>query len=208
MRHDLGEGVAALKQIFIKGCFLTRGNIPFCFTTKSTTCYREILPSPMSHERPKPIEAFGFTEREELWDRISHSRFETILKDKQTSIHAVQMESNNYGEFLFVTTSRPAGEGRSALTFFGLGYHEHRDRWMKDDWVWYETSIQGKNTTLDKDEALSVIEQRRAEVEAYAAGHHQSERGRLFETIADMTDDDGALAEFEDLDEWLDDGEY
>lgn len=162
----------------------------------------------MSHERPKPNEAFGFTEREILWDRISHSRFETILKDEQTSIHNVHLDRNNYGEFLFVTTSRPVGEGRSALTFFGLGFHEPRDRWMVDDWVWYETSVEGKNATLDKDEALSVIEERRAEVKQYAAGHDQSQRGRLFETIADMTDDDGALAEFEDLEEWLDDGEY
>jgi len=163
----------------------------------------------MSQERPKPYQTFGFTEREVLWDRLSHGRFEKILTDEQTHIHDVHLDSNSYGEFLFVTTSRPAGEGRSALTFFGLGFHEYRDRWMLDDWFWHETTVQEENATpLPKDEALNAIEQRRQEVLGYAAGQIQSERGRLFEAFAEMSDDDGALAEFEDLSEWLDDDEY
>ena len=141
----------------------------------------------MSHERPKPNVAYGFTEREVLWDRIGHGRFEKILADEQTTIHNIQLDSNNYGEFLFVTTSRPAGEGNSALTFFGLGFHEHRERWLLDDWFWYETTLREENAApLPKDEALAGIQQRRNEVLGYAAGQIQSERGRLFEMIADL----------------------
>jgi hypothetical protein len=160
----------------------------------------------MSSERPKPNAAYDFTEREVLWDRIGHGRFEKILADEQTTIFYIHLDSNNYGEFLFVTTSRPAGEGRSNLTFFGLGFHEHRDRWLFDDWFWYETSLRDQGAApLPKDEALSQIRERRVEVLGYAAGQIQSERGKLFEEMADLSDDDGTIAEFEDLEEWLDD---
>jgi hypothetical protein len=163
----------------------------------------------MSHERPKPNTAFGFTEREVLWDRIGHGRFEKILADEQTTIHDIHLDSNNYGEFLFVTTSRPAGEQGSALTFFGLGYHEHRERWLADDWFWYETSLRDRNAVpLPKDEVLKIIQERHAEVLGYAAGQIQSERGKLFEVIADLTDDDGALSDFEDFGGWLSDDEF
>lgn len=163
----------------------------------------------MSYERPKPNEAYGFTEREVLWDRISHRRLEAILTDEQTTIHQIQLDSNSFGEFLFVTTSRPAGQGQSALTFFGLGYHEYRERWMLDDWFWYETSLREENgAPLPKDEVLERIQQRRNEVLGYAAGQIQSERGKLFEMMADLTDDDGTLVDFEDLAGWLDDDEY
>jgi hypothetical protein len=160
----------------------------------------------MSHERPKPNSAYGFTEREVLWDRIGHGRFEQILADELTTIHDVRLDSNSYGEFLFVTTSRPAEEGRSALTFFGLGYHEHRERWLLDDWFWYETTLRDANPApLPKTEAIKVMQQRRAEVLGYAAGQIQSERGKLFEMMADLTDDDGAISDFEDFGDWLGD---
>jgi hypothetical protein len=160
----------------------------------------------MSSEQPKPHAAYGFTEREVLWDRIGHGRFEKILADEQTIISDIHLDSNNYGEFLFVTTSRPVGEGSSNVTFFGLGFHEYRDRWLFDDWFWYETSLHNQGATpLPKDEAIAQIRERRTEVLGYAAGQIQSDRGKLFETFADMTDDDGTLADFEDLGDWLDD---
>lgn len=162
----------------------------------------------MSQERPKPHSTFGFTEREALWDRVSHRRLEAILQDEQTAIHNIHLDSNSFGQFLFVTTSRPVDEGRLALTFFGLGHHEQRDRWLTDEWFWYETTLRDEPATLEKQEALGVIEQRRQEVLSYATGQVQSGRGRLFDVIADLTDDDGAMAEFEDLGELFDDEDY
>ena len=160
----------------------------------------------MSHERPQPNEIYGFTEQEKLWDRMSHSRFEAILADAQTLIQDLHLDSNNYGEFLFVTTSRSAGEQQVALTFFGLGYHEQRDRWLTDEWFWYSTTLREEKTQpLMKDGALKAIQERREEVLAYAKAHSQSGRGKLFETLADLTDDDGAIADFEDFGDWLED---
>ena len=98
------------------------------------------------------------------------------------------------------------GEQRYALTFFGLGFHEPRDRWLLDDWFWYGASLRDKKERpLPKEAALALIEARRQAVLGYAAGQIQTERGKLFEMIADLTDDDGALAELEDLDDLLDD---
>ena len=54
-----------------------------------------------------PQEPFGFTELERLYDRISHARLEAILADEQTTIHEIDVSSNAFGEFLFVTASRP-----------------------------------------------------------------------------------------------------
>lgn len=163
----------------------------------------------MSHERPKRNAAYGFTEREVLWDRIGHGRFEQVLADQDTTIHNIHLDSNTYGEFLFVTTSRQAGEQRSALTFFGLGYHEYRDRWLIDDWYWYETTLDiGEENILPKIDTLSIIQQRREQVLGYAAGQIQSERGQLFEMLADLTDDDGTWGEFEDLQDWFSDFDF
>ena len=70
----------------------------------------------MSHERsshpaPKrPYEIYGLTEHERLNWRLSTERFEEILEDERTFVHTIKDSSNNYGEFLFVTTSRPGDQ--------------------------------------------------------------------------------------------------
>jgi len=61
----------------------------------------------MSTELSRPQDVFGFTQREILWDRISQGRLEAILRDEQTTVHQVHLDSNSFGEFLFVTTSVP-----------------------------------------------------------------------------------------------------
>jgi len=93
----------------------------------------------MSRERPpqpatkRPYEVFGFTEKERLFWHVSEDRFKEIIEDKHTLIHEVNESSNNYGYFLFVTTSRPGVLGRVAMTFCGLGYHEYRGRLLTEE---------------------------------------------------------------------------
>jgi|SRR5690554_731736 len=101
----------------------------------------------MSHERPAPSPRpgpgteFGFTEREQLFDRVSHDRLISFLDDETTAVHRVQESSNSYGEFLFVTVSRPGATRKLCVTFFGLGFHEHRERWVIDEWYWYHANV-------------------------------------------------------------------
>src|SRR5689334_17056593 len=83
---------------------------------------------------------FGFTERERLFDHVIHNRFIEILKDPQTTILKAEMSSNTFGEFLFVATKRRVGEHVAHITFYGLGYHEYRERWIDKEWAWYEST--------------------------------------------------------------------
>lgn len=46
---------------------------------------------------------------------------------------------------------------------------------------------------------MKQVEARKNEILPYAEKATQSEAGHLFEMIADLTDDDGAIAEFDDL---------
>lgn len=152
------------------------------------------------HLSPVPenrLECFGFNEAEILNTTIMGKRFFPLLKEQQTIIHSVAESGNAYGDFLFVTASRHS----MAITFYGLGFHEYRDRWFTNEWRWYETpfSSNGCQDEMDKEEALQQILDRRDEILRYADNDTQSEEGYLFEMLAELTDDDGAISSFDDL---------
>ena len=88
-----------------------------------------------------------------------------------------------------------------AITFYGLGFHEYRDRWFTNEWRWYETPFSSKSCQdeMDKEKALQQILDRRDEILRYAENETQSEEGYLFEMLAELTDDDGAISSFDDL---------
>lgn len=157
---------------------------------------RKTQPAPL-----KPYEVYGFTEQECLYWRIGHDRFMAILGDDQTMIHQIQESSNNYGDFLFVTTSRKGKTGRIGMTFYGLGFHEYRERWFTDEWYWYQSNFHPTllQERMNKEEAHELIKQRSEDIRPEITETNQSERGRLFELLADLTDEDGAWAELQDL---------
>ncbi len=158
----------------------------------------EQLPQPA---QPKPAEQFGFSENEQLFLRINQERFEEILLDEQTQIHTALESSNHFGDFLFVTVSRPGAQGRIGMTFYGLGYHEYRERWIKNEWFWYPTDLEPKKLeqVLPKAEFADLLQNRLDSLQAYMQVATQSQAGALFEILADLTDEDGAVAELEDL---------
>ena len=172
----------------------------------------------MSKENPnqpapkRPFEVYGFTELERMYWRVNDARFKEIINNDRTLIHCVQESSNSYGEFLFVTVSKGTDHGRIGMTFFGLGYHEYRERWFTDEWYWYQSNplpSHAKNT-MTKEEADEIIQQRLESISPDANQDTQSGRGVLFEMLAEMTDDDGAIADLEDMDadlaDWLGEG--
>lgn len=157
---------------------------------------------------PNPDDEFGFSKREQLFTRVSDARFQAFLDDEGTTIHRVEESSNSYGEFLFVTVSRTSGGHRRLVTFYGLGEHEHRERWLVDEWFYYRANPFPDVIAqeLTRDDARALIQQRREDIAPYVNRRPQSGRGKLFEMIADLTDDDGAISEMEDLDglaDWL-----
>lgn len=155
-------------------------------------------PSP---EAQQPETAFGFTDEEQLYDRVSDARFRAFLNDAHTTIHKVHEDANSYGEFAFVTLSRPSAHGREVVTFFGCGFHEYRERWLVDTWCWYRAYPfpETLQATLTLAEAQAQLEARLEQIRPYVARDTPSARARLFAFLADLTDEDGALAELEDL---------
>jgi len=164
---------------------------------------------PNIHPAPKrPYEVFGLTEEEALSWRVDQERFEEIFNDDQTIIHEIKDSSNNFGEFLFVTTSRPGDKGRIGMTFYGMGYHEYRERWISDEWFWYQANIfpNLKRQKLEKEDAHQLLQERMEIINPHIRPDTQTERGKLFEMLADLTDEDGALAEMQDIEhlaDWL-----
>ncbi len=161
------------------------------------TWFREALH--LTDTTPALTEGFGLTERERLFTRVSHDRFFTFLTALDTSIHDAQLSTNNYGEFLFVTMSRLGTEEREHYTFFGLGYHEPRDRWITDEWFWYQARPHSRQQEeLEREAVLRLVKERQADISTDVALHKRSQRGVIFEELADLSDDDSVIADFED----------
>jgi hypothetical protein len=160
----------------------------------------------MSPERQQPGEGFDFTEREQLYERITDKRFRAFLADERTAVHHVEVSTNNYGEFLFVTMSQPVRQERTFVTFWGAGFHEYRERWLTDEWRWYNTPElrQMIPQKIAPEDAQALIQARLDEIAPLVTPPAQSKRAKLYEMIADLTDEDGAISELEDLDIWDD----
>lgn len=149
-------------------------------------------------ERSNPC--FSFTEREKLYDYISHNRFMALMEQPDVDIHEIQESTNSFGEYLFVTVSCRSEQPKLLYTFWGLGYHEYRERWITDTWQWYESQQNpSKKAVLPKHEAIMQIKEREAFVRAHATPTRQSRQAQLYELMADLTDEDGALSELDDL---------
>lgn len=156
-------------------------------------------------EVPQPGPDFDFDDRERLYYRVSHDRFRRIFEDDATAVHRVELSLNSYGEFLFITLSRGGEQNRKPVTFYGLGYHEYRERWIHQDWYWYHAHPTGAMQTVDKEEARTLLDEREQEVGEYVGKDQQSRRAQLYEMLADLTDEDGAIIDMEDLGPLFDD---
>lgn len=151
-------------------------------------------------------EAFGLTSQEDLFDRVSDARFMEIISDGKTQVHSIAADYNSYGEFLFVTLSRPSPLQPAVATFYGLGFHEHRERWYTNHWSWYAANFFPEQIAkiIPKAQAQDMIEKRRAEIAPLVIPAERSPRARLYEMLAELTDEDGALSELEDLGDMAD----
>jgi hypothetical protein len=106
--------------------------------------------------------------------------------------------------FCFVTLSRPGSTGASARHVLGLGFTITGSDGSRPHGSG-ASAIPAKEDRqeIPKEEARQLIEARLAYVRAQAAHETQSRRGQIFEMLADLTDEDGALAEMDDLPDWL-----
>jgi hypothetical protein len=147
----------------------------------------------------QPLPCIALTEREQLYDQVSHTRFIALLLQPDIDIHEIKEDTNSFGSFVFVTLSC-RDEPQKLLTMWGCGYHEHRERWITDSWQWYESYRKAENLpVIPKEEALAHVKDREAYVRANASPSQPSRRAQLYELLADVVDEDGALSELEDL---------
>jgi hypothetical protein len=158
----------------------------------------------MTPERPryqKPYEVFDISETEVASLRVTDEKLKETLANPNTTTHTIKMSTNTFGEFLFLTASRGSGQQKTFMTFYGLGFHKFRERWITGEWFWYQTqeSLVDVNERLSEDEIAERLKQRQVDISFYLDEDTQTELGRMFEEFADMTDDDAAIAEMQDL---------
>jgi hypothetical protein len=131
---------------------------------------------------------------------MSHERLVTLLQDERTTLHEVKLSINEFGEFLFMTLSRPTHIGRrvSAITCDSLGFHQYRDRWIYREWFWQRAPLfpEVLERTVEKAAATQQIWERVAASRPQFS-HVQSERGKWFEAVAESRGETAALAEWE-----------
>jgi len=157
--------------------------------------------TPERHHHQKPYEVFGITDAEVARWRVTDERLKEILANPNTTTHTIKLSTNTFGEFLFLTTSRGVGQQRVCMTFYGAGYHEYRERWISKEWFWYQSqeSMVDVRTKLPGEEVTEKLEQRLTDISPNLDENTQTELGQMFEQFADLTDDDAALAEMQDL---------
>lgn len=161
----------------------------------------------MSPEAPNNQDDFQFTENEKLFELLSHRRFMLLVSKPDVIINSIHEDGNAFGEFLFVTLTRQSQAGSRPLAFYGLGYHEQRERWITEYWRWYESFLDTQGEVVPKQEAMEQIKAREEWVRGMAASEPRpSRRAQLYDLLAEMTDEDGALSELEDLG-WMFSGE-
>ena len=132
------------------------------------------------------------TDNEVLFNKVTHNRLLELI-EKYPVVECIE-SLNSYGEFLFITLRF---DNDDCVTFYGLGLHEQRDYYFTDEWHMYET--QEDYPPMDKSSVLSFLKKRKQEIETKSKNHHQSNRGAMFTELADVADDDGIMAMFEDL---------
>lgn len=151
-------------------------------------------------EQLAPQSCFSFTDREKLYDKVSHNRLVALLMQPDIDVHEVELSTNSFGEYLFVTLSCRAEQPKKLWIFWGLGYHEYRERWIVDTWQWFESFRQAEQLPkVSKQEAYMQIKEREAFVRAQVNPATSSRSAQMYELLAEFTDEDGALAELEDL---------
>jgi hypothetical protein len=83
----------------------------------------------------------GMLYTESLYDFVGHQHFLELIQAEAIIVHRAEVSSNNYGEFLVVIANRSQANRQEVVGFWGLWFHDRRDRYLLDDWHWYVLSL-------------------------------------------------------------------
>ncbi len=72
---------------------------------------------------------------------------------------------------------------------------------IEDEWFWFKTDLNPERLEkqVKKEELEEILKQRTNDIFCVYGNEHQSQIGALFEFLADLTDEDGAISEMEDI---------
>jgi hypothetical protein len=154
-------------------------------------------------EASLPYDPVGFTEPERLTNRLSHGRLLALLADEQTYVHTIEPSENTYGEFLFILTSRATGVGelRAYSSFWGLGYDHQQERWLVEEWFWYDNDPDDATEIVEKTEVQQIIEKRQAEISPHVMETKPSLRENHVGVLADLSAVRSSYPQSQDLED-------
>lgn len=149
---------------------------------------------------------FGLADEEVRNGVVSDEWFLELIQADETALNRVAIAENDYGEFLFVTASRPNADKREVIVFWGLGLHRLHSKYVLDTWRWYypQDEMQLEPTSqFQKDMLLDIVRARRTLLEELANSHVQSDRGMIYQKLADLAGEEIAARQMEGLDDVL-----
>jgi hypothetical protein len=78
---------------------------------------------------------------------------------------------------------------RTAVTFYGLGYHEERERWITKERFWYRahTDTDMLQQQIYKDGVRETPQRHLESIQPYIERNTQTQRGMIFEILAYQT---------------------
>ena len=139
-----------------------------------------------------------------MFGSLNNKEFINLL-DKAVFCYNYNISYNSYGEFLFISLA-VLNENREleGYTFYGLGYHEYRRRYITETWEYYKDQFfhkykrQYAKNTIPISDIKQVIIERQHEIEEMKKKYPEKPN-QLYEFVADLTDEDAAITLMEEF---------
>ena len=136
-----------------------------------------------------------FTEDEQLFEKVSFNRALEIINNEEVTVLEWVISHNSYGEFLFIYIRYQD----TVMCMYGLGEHVYRERWVEDFTIdgselrYFSYVVEPKN----KEDVIKQM-QERAKMKKRYEDIVQTDKGRIYEHLADIGDEDGAAVIIDD----------
>jgi hypothetical protein len=143
------------------------------------------------------------TEDEKLFYKVKFNKLLQIIDEPDVLVLEYSRSTNSYGNFLFIKLYDK--KENEIITYYGLGIHEFRNRYIVDDFTYYSTS-----NVIRSDEKEQIVHPKDKEAlkkllvsehERYSklSKAHKLVPDKEFEALADVSDDDAAISIRDDM---------
>lgn len=156
----------------------------------------------MTEERKKWLdEVFEGNQKKihalDLYDDVDHEDVLRFVRGAERIVNC-DIDHNSYGEFMFLTLYYKGKQ----FQFYGLGLHEFRKKIYLKKWkcngIDVNEGIYRNKPDIDKEVVLLDIIERYQEAEKWEKPK-QSASSSMFNELADLGDDDGAISMMEEF---------